>query len=260
MRTILVDECATDRLYRLTDPDAPNEPQFEFSVVRALSCVYSDFRCIVFGGGFRYDDRVYKPDLALVANDFSHWFIIEVELVSHSLESHVLPQVKAFRYGSPEPDCTAILARELGVEIDRARTLLDHVPRSVAVVANKRDSRWDIALGAHNVQLLAVSSFRSIAGVDAVEVDGVLEVLEENLGFGLYSATDKSLRFSKLVKLPLGQIQINDPAGAVAPWTVSRDDHFSWVTKDTGTPDIPHGSYVQIVRAVGGRLSLRRPI
>src|ERR1700730_17442443 len=103
MRTIMVGDCHVDRVYRQSDPDAPSESEFEFCVARALSCVYPDFRCVVFNGSFRYDDRTYRPDLALVANDFSHWFLIEVELVSHSFEGHVLPQVQAFRYGTPEP-------------------------------------------------------------------------------------------------------------------------------------------------------------
>jgi len=93
MRTIMVGDCSPERVYQLSDPDAPNETEFEYTVARILSCVYPDFLCIVFGGGFKYDDRISRPDLAMIARDFSHWFIIEVELVSHSFMDHVLPQV-----------------------------------------------------------------------------------------------------------------------------------------------------------------------
>lgn len=259
MRTLIVGECAPDRLYRMTDPDAPNEAEFEFAVVKALSCVYSSYRCVVFGGGFRYDDRVYRPDLALVARDFSHWFVIEVELVSHSFDGHVLPQVRAFQYGFPEPDCATVLARELAVSREQARTLIDFVPHSVAVVANKREARWEIALRALTIQMLTISVFRSVKGVDAMEVDGTLEVLAESLGFGIYSATDRSLRFHKTLRLPAGPVQIDDPAGAPASWTVTPSDGATWVTKDVGAPDIEHGTHLQLIRTVDGRLSFRRP-
>ena len=38
--------------------------------------------------------------------------------------------------------------------LGRAKTLLDRVPRTVAVVANKRDREWETALAAHTVQFL----------------------------------------------------------------------------------------------------------
>jgi len=257
MRTIIVNGVA--ELYEQRDPDAASESEFEFHVAKALSSVYPSHQCIVFGGGFRYDDRICKPDLALVARDFSHWFVIEVEVVSHSLDGHVLPQVRGFRYGDPQPDCSTILARELKVDMRQARTLVELVPRSVAVIANKRDQKWEVALNAHEIQLLIVSVFRSAAGVLAAEVEGGLEVLKESLGFGTYSATDRSLRFPKAVRLSLGQVQINDPRGTLSSWTVAESSDSIWVTKDEGVPNIKHGAYVQLIRTVEGRLSLRQP-
>ena len=260
MRTLIVGECRDDSLYRLRDPDAPSETELEYQVVKVLSCVYQHCHCIVFGGGFEYEGKIYRPDLALVAKDFFYWFIIEVELLSHSLEGHVLPQVRAFRYGTPTSECEGILARELKILTESAKTLLDHVPRAVAVIANKRDFEWYTMLRAHNIQYLAVSKFSSSNGVDAVEVDGSLEVLQESLGFGRYIATDRSLRFPRLAKLPIGTIRINDPEGSFSLWTVTRDDHYTWITKETGVPDIPNSSLVQLVRTMGGEISSRRPI
>jgi len=257
MKTILVGDCTSEQRYQMIDPDAPSEAEFEATVAKALSCVYPKYRCLIFGGSFRLDDRCYRPDLALVALDFSHWFIVEVELASHSLAGHVLPQVRAFRYGDPQLDCVSVLAREIGVSRAQATTLLEFVPRSVAVIANKRDSRWEAALTGVGVQLVSVSAFRSDRGVEAVELDGNLEVTEENLGFGKYSATDRSLRFPRAVRLPTGTIQINDPSGSVGQWTVVENGESLWVTKKIGTPSIPDSVFVQLIRTVGGGLSLR---
>jgi hypothetical protein len=243
----------------MTDPDAPNEMEFQSWVAKVLSCVYPNYLCVLFEGSFAYYDRSYRPDLALVAKDFSHWFVIEVELVSHSFEKHVLPQVRAFCYGTAGPDCVSVLSRELGVSSEKARTLVELVPRAVVVIANKREPHWEIALGAHNIQLLAVSVFRSKNGLDAVELDGTLEVFSESLGFGIYSVTDRSLRFHKGLRLHAGSVQINDPAGGLALWTVTPAGDVTWVTKDVGFPDIEDGAYVQIIRTIDGRLSIRRP-
>jgi hypothetical protein len=91
-----------------------------------------------------------------------------------------------------------------------------------------------------------------------VEIDGRLVAQQEHLGFGIYIATDRSLRFHEGVQLPDGEIMVDDYFGAGSVWTVTRDKSFIWVTKNQGTPDLPNGSYVQILRVFGGRFSLKR--
>jgi hypothetical protein len=257
MSTFVVGECAADNLYQRWDADATSETQLEYIVAKAMSCVYPQYNCIVFGGGFGLDGRVSRPDLALIAKDYSHWFVVEVELITHSLTGHVLPQVRAFRYGEPLPDCETILARETGLSLGQIQTFLKAVPRSVAVIANKRNRDWEIALGSLEVQMLTVTVYRSPAGVEAVEIDGQLEVLQEHLGYGVFSAVDRTLRFPSSVKLPEGEIMISDGEGGSGMWLVRREGSFAWVTKDAGVPDLPNGIHVQLIRAYGGRISMR---
>lgn len=259
MRTILVGDCAATNAFDMSDPEGKSESEFEYAAARVLSCLYKGYQCIVFTGGFRYDGQTFRPDLALIADDRSHWFVIEVELISHSLDGHVLPQVRAFAYGTPEPDCITILARELGIGPTQAKTMLEYIPRAVAVIANRRDERWAVTLHAHNVQFLTVSLFRSPAGIEAVELDGGLAVVSKSLGFGAYHATDRSIRFPRTVELPREEIQVDDPFGAPSTWSVVEAGDGVWVTKKHGVPAIEDGSWVQIVRAVDGRLILRRP-
>lgn len=160
MRRIVVGDCQQDQLLRLLDPDAPSEAEFEAKVAKTLACLFPEYRCIVFSGGFRLDTQIFRPDLALVAKNYSHWFVVEVELVSHSFDRHVLPQVRAFQYGTPLSDGAAQLAKELGIGRSHAATLIDHVPRNVVVVANQRLTNWETSLRSHTIQLLTVSAYR----------------------------------------------------------------------------------------------------
>ena len=260
MKTLMIGECNYRNLYELNDPTEATEVEFEADVVRALSCLFPQYMCVVYGGAFLLEGRVSCPDLALIARDYSHWFVIEVELVSHSLEGHVLPQVRAFRYGEPQSDSVRILARELAITEDRAATLLHYVPRSVAVVANKRDPAWGIALNALNVQLLSVSTYGGASGVRAYEIEGDLHVTKENLGFGVYSETDRSVRLASTARIPLGRIQLHDPEGAPSWWEASNDGKHVWLTKERGVLDVPHDSVVQLMRTVDGKILLCRPM
>lgn len=257
MSTFVVGDCVATNLFQIWDADAALETEFEYIVAKALMCVYPNYHCILFGGTFKLENQVSRPDLALVAKDFSHWFVIEVELISHSLEGHVLPQIRTFRYGEPQPDCVSVLKKVTGLEADQIRTFLKTIPRSVAVVVNKRSKDWEMAFKALQVQMLTVTAYSSPTGIRAVEVDGRLTALQEHLGYGLYFATDRSLRYPQSVKLPNGEVMIDDFTGTGSLWTVRRDTSFAWVTKNTGVPDITNGTMVQTIRAFGGRISIR---
>lgn len=258
MTTILVGECKSSNLFELWDADAALETEFELIVAKALMCIYPSYHCFPFGGTFKLEDNISRPDIALVAKDLSHWFVIEVELVSHSLDGHVLPQIRTFRYGEPQPDCISVLANGLSMDRGQMQTFLMTVPRSVAVIANKRHGDWEIALRSLQVQMLVVSAYNSPAGVQAVEVDGKLIAKQEHLGFGRYVATDRALRFHSAVQLPDGEIMVDSFDGTGSIWTVTRDGVSAWVTKNQGTPDIANGAFIQLIRVFGGRFSLRR--
>ena len=156
MKSLVLGSCSPDTTFLLSDPDALSETELEAYSVRALSCLFPKYTCFLFGGGFAHVGVTHKPDLAMVARDFSHWFVIEVELLSHSLRDHVMPQVCAFRYGDPQPDCVSILSRELGIDRSRAETLLVTVPKNVAVVVNRWDDDWFKYLDAHSIQMGSV--------------------------------------------------------------------------------------------------------
>jgi hypothetical protein len=128
MTAILVGDCVKNNLFEIWDADAARETEFELIVAKALMCIYPAYHCFPFGGTFKLEDNISRPDIALVAKDMSHWFVIEVELISHSLDGHVLPQIRTFRYGEPQPDCISVLSRELSMDPSQIQTFLVTVP------------------------------------------------------------------------------------------------------------------------------------
>ena len=257
MRRLFTGTCTPENIFEIRDPSAPTESEFESWVIKGLMCMFPGYTCVVFTGGFRHDGVLYRPDLALVAHDFSHWFVIEVELTSHSLTEHVLPQVCSFRYGDPDPGCAKALAKALGISEQQGRTLLEFVPYGVAVIINRDNSEWEVALRAHDIQLLVVSSYVSSTGIEAIEVNGRLEVIQESLGFGQYIASVRCLRFGVPVRLSEGRVQIRDLQGNTAWWRVIRELGDTWISREIGIPELPDQRTVQLIATRDGYLSMR---
>lgn len=258
MKLLLTGDGMPGEALQLCDPDSVSETEFEHEVVGALARTYSRYVCFLFGGTFVHPEcGAKRPDLVLVAKDLSHWFVVEVEIASHSLEHHVLPQVRAFVYGEPQSDCASSLASKLQISYQRAETLVRLVPKSVAVITNRRDEQWLAAIRALNAQMLVMSRYSSASGVRAVGIEGELRVVQESLGFGTFSAVDRSVRFPPTTRLPEGVIEIVDQRGTATEWKVSIGVGALWVMKVLGTPSIADGLLLQLVRTRDGRLLMR---
>lgn len=258
MKKFFAGDCRRENIFHLVDPTEFMEMDFEAEVLLALNCLQPDYYCGVFTGAFMLEGQRHVSDLALVHKSFSHWFVVEVELAGHSLPHHVLPQVRCFRYGDPEPTCIASLLRAFDfLNVEQAKGILEHLPRFVAVIANLSDPTWVTALGALDVQLLTVAVYRNENGVTAREIEGKLTATAASLGFAQYSAIHQSLQISRTCGLPVGPIQIIDQFGTPSAWTVREDRNTLWITKDRGPALIAHNSYIQIIRTCEGRICFR---
>lgn len=259
MRKLLAGDCHPDNIFQLVDPTQFYEGDFEAEVTKALSCLMPDYQCGIFAGAFILEGERRIADLALIHKTLSHWFVVEVELAGHSLERHVLPQVRCFRYGEPEASCVTSLVRAFSNILSRedASALLNYIPRYVAVVGNIPDPVWTAKLSALDAQYLTVSVYKDRNGRSAHEIEGRLFPRTESLGFAKFSAIDNCLRIPQSCGLLTGNIQIIDQFGNTADWISREVSGVLWISKTRGPALIPHESYVQIIRSHDGRISLR---
>lgn len=261
MTVLLVGDCNDANIFDLVDPTAFLEADFEAEVVKALTCLESNYWCGVFAGTFVLEGERRSADLALIHKSLSHWFVVEVELAGHSLEHHVLPQVRCFRYGEPEQSCvTSLIHAFSAITPDQASALLSYVPRHVAVIGNLPNQKWTTALRALDAQHLTLSIYRTRNGRSAYEVEGRLVARTESLGFARYSAIDACLRIQKGCGLHVGQVQILDQFGTPATWTIREQTGALWISKDRGPALLSHECYVQLIRSWDGRIVLRPSI
>jgi hypothetical protein len=228
----------------LVDPTGIKEADFERVALSVLRACHPDAYIFPFHPRVEFDGAYWRPDLALVARNFGYWFIIEVEIMSHHLEKHVIPQARAFNEGVLDNDAVAAIADTLRISTAQAGTFVEFVPRYVAVVG---------------IQHIAISAFRNLHTQETAHgITGTLVVAQESLGFGRVRAVDNAI-VTRAEGLPVaGDFQVVSPDG-LAVWTAVTTGQQCWLMKKSGRLDFADQSIVQILRRSDGPLILRLP-
>ena len=115
-----------------------------------------------------------KPDLALVAEDLSTWFVIEAEIAVHSLHGHVVPQVRDLsRANYATRDCAdALIAALPSLDpIKITRLLRDEAPRMLVITLGSTPE-WRPTLLGIPALLHVMRVFRSSEDEHLVLLDG----------------------------------------------------------------------------------------
>jgi hypothetical protein len=164
-----------DWFYLLSD-NALFEAEFENLVVQHAELLRSDAIVVPFKEIVEADGLPSrKPDLALIDRSYRFWWVIEVELIGHALDGHVLPQVQTFvegRYGVRHASALLRASEELNEERLRAM-MMGEQPR-VVVISNRHDPQWDRSISNAGASLAVLKVFRSGQNRDIFVVDGNL--------------------------------------------------------------------------------------
>lgn len=258
MKALITDRNTPQGTYVSVDPTSFLEGEFEVEVVKALTCLYPDYLCGIFSGMFILEGDRRKCDIALIHKELYHWFVIEVELAGHSLDNHVLPQIRCFRYGEPDSTCVTSLMTAFDVlSREQAKAILTHVPRHIAVISNLHVPTWMTSLKALDTQHLVVTVFKNCDGDTIHEIDGKLIAKKNTIGFAIYSEIDKCMRIKSGCGIPPGVVEIIDQFGSITLWTVHEKDGVLWISKNEGIALLPHNCYVQINLTTDGRFVLK---
>lgn len=245
--------------FELADPSGVHEWQFQDASIRLLTRLYPDCSVFPFYPDVKYDDAVWKPDVAIVDRARGFWFVIEVEISTHHLEKHVMPQVTAFVEGEFSPNAAVQLATNLGITVDEATTILNVIPRQVGVVSNKHDLDWIRKLSTIGVQFVSIATYRNTTTNQAVHhVQGEFIPSTRSLGFGRVRAADGVVLTQAGGFWANGEFEIAGPDGS-AKWICSVSEGRAWIMKSQGLIEFHDGAIVQFLKRNDGSLIVRMP-
>ncbi len=257
MKTILLNDVMISKLTHASPTEA-YEVEFEAITIKILRRLYEKAFVFPFKPLIKHKQVGWKPDIALVDRSLEYWYVIEVETIDHSLERHVVPQVIAFRDGDYGDDAIKIVASSTGLPIKEAATLVNHIPRNIAVVSNYFDPNWQSVLSSENIQYQSITVFQEIERWGAVLVEGILAPPTRSVGFGIVDASNKVISLHNNSFWKNGQYNIFALDG-ISKWDCFLKAEKAWLIKRRGTFDFPDQRIVQFILQDDGSLSLHIP-
>lgn len=155
-------------------PGATFEGEFEGMILSHSSKLFPDFHCFRFDPLFATPFGDVKPDLALIDLEYRAWFIVEVELATHSVTRHVKPQMERIFTARPTEQHAEWLAdRHPELDRSRLRQLVRDVPHGTVLVTNAPTPTWDDALASlGGVQRAIVEVYRNRLSRTILRVNG----------------------------------------------------------------------------------------
>ena len=164
--------------YEQVEPSTFSESEFEHRVTVHAPSVYPFYNVIPFKKKVIAPDETTEsrvssviPDLVFIAKDYSSWWVVEVEMNFHSLNTHVVPQVEQLLEADYGDDEINYLLSKYPVLFDREKltNLIKNTQVRVLIIVNKNIPTWHKKL--KNKAVIAVFElYRSADGYEAFRV------------------------------------------------------------------------------------------
>ena len=127
---------------RIFEPQPPTtESQFEEQVLRIAADLMPSYKVASWKPLIRdWYGRGARPDLAMIAGDLESWYVVEVELASHSVGGHIEPQLDALRNGVYDSALLSDLQRSFPSEdTESLRQMVGRDPGLLCIVDQYTD-------------------------------------------------------------------------------------------------------------------------
>lgn len=132
---------------RMFEPSEPtSEDQFELQVIRVAGLLMPNFNVARWKPRIRdWHGHGARPDLAMISHDLENWYVIEVELASHSVSRHIRPQLETLRNGVYDRTLVPSLRKSFpSVDEDQLTRLVARDPGLLCIVDQYTEMIWRV--------------------------------------------------------------------------------------------------------------------
>lgn len=248
-------------VYHEVDLGSFHENEVQSALEARAHLLYPGFLFVPFTMSVEGAGASKRPDFILIENDYRCCWIGEVELVSHSLYGHVIPQVRTFREGVYGVTHAAHAKQRNGlVDEGRLARLLATDQPGVLVMANRFEAAWHNALRPEGAELAVFEMFRRADRAEFIfRANGFAP---EAPGTRLsWLETDHSIPRLVRVHTPSALAPSEGPMeiefkGAVTDWWLQLYEDKGWLRPVYGNP-LQQQVIYELIRGPEGRLRIQ---
>ena len=174
---------------RVFEPKPPaTESQFEEQVLRVTSELMPSYKAASWKPLIRdWHGHGAKPDIAMVSNDLESWYVIEVELASHSISGHIAPQLETLRNGVYDNSLVPSLKRAFPYEeVESLTRMVRREPGLLCIIDQYTDAIGRTCRGA-GFELVVLEPYFGVLGGWAVLVEQLPSELSRAIAPTTYS-------------------------------------------------------------------------
>jgi len=155
------------------------EAEFERKIRQQVGAVFPDYYTSSFKIEIEADQKEpRKPDLAMVHRDFKDWWIVEVELIGHTL-SHVIDQVSVFTHGNYNSIRIADYLKQKNIEenlveldYNKLKEMIFYQQPKVLVIVDEQQSEWESELSKYGASVCLFQVYRNTTGSESFRLNG----------------------------------------------------------------------------------------
>ncbi len=163
----------SDEIYEEISPSAYYESEYEALVFSHAEHLYSSYHIIPFKSTVYSENGSARGDFALIDMKYRDWWVGEIELATHSLEGHVLPQIEVLScaiYGQKEAEY--IHSKKPDLDLEKLCDLMKGQQPRVIVIVNASCPKWINPLKRHNAILAIFEIFKSFRDKMIFRING----------------------------------------------------------------------------------------
>lgn len=161
--------------FEQVEPYSLYESEMEGLVVLYAPVLYPDYYVLPFKKTLESGFGSVKPDLVFISKDYGEWFIAEVEMGDHSLDTHVEPQIRRLAdavYTNSEADYLCERFPAAGLDVQALADLMTKKHPGILVIVNEPRNDWGRPLSRYGAVVVTWELFRSATNDTILRVNG----------------------------------------------------------------------------------------
>ena len=188
---------------RTFEPHTPtSEKEFELQVLRVSNQLLPSYTVASWKPLIRdWYGKGAKPDLAMLSRDLESWYVIEVELATHSVRGHIAPQLETLGNGVYDSSLVPSLKRSFPFETIESLTQLVRREPGLLCIVDQYTERISRTCRYTGFELAVLEPFAGSEGGWAVFVEQLPIELSKTIAPGIYSLSRSERLGNSIVML-----------------------------------------------------------